>query len=166
RPLPPTVFPLDLPLIRGLVVGDCLDPAVELDVAAEIELVGDEVAVAQSLRLSREVLAPFPLAQDLLGEGVAVGPALGVEPGTRVAVPVPGAADAAAGLEHPRVEAEPAQPVKLVHAGDAGADDDRVVWPAPPGGGRGSLRSRFRYRGHDSSIARLSGSRRPLTPRG
>ena len=72
---PPAVLALDLPLGRGFVIGDGLDPAVELDVAAEVELVGDEVAVAQGLRLRREVLAPLPLAQQLVGEGVAVGPA-------------------------------------------------------------------------------------------
>ena len=143
RPRAPAVVALDLPLVGGLVIGDRLYPAIELDVAAQVELVGDEVAVAQRLRLRREVLAPLPLAQDLVGEGVAVGPALGIEPRPGVAVPVPGAAHAVAGLEHPHAQAEPAQPVELVHAGDPGADDDDVIGSARLRRGRGSLWLRF-----------------------
>jgi hypothetical protein len=45
---------------------------------------------------------------------------------TGIAVPVPGAADAATGLEHPRRKAEPAQAVQHVHSGKARADDDGV----------------------------------------
>src|SRR6266849_5167103 len=127
RARPPAVLALDLPLAGSLVIDRGLDPAIELDVAAKVELVGDEVAVAQRLRLRREVLAPLPLAQDLVGEGVAVGPALGIEPRPGVTVPVPRPADAVARLEHPYPQAEPAQPVELVHAGDPGADDDGVV---------------------------------------
>ncbi len=117
---------LDLPRVRRLVVGRGRDAAVELDVPAQVQLVGHEVAVAQGLRLGGEVLAPLPLAQDLLGEGVAVGPALGVEAGPGVPVPVPGAADVAAGLEDPGAEPELAQAMQLVHAGEPGADDDDV----------------------------------------
>src|SRR5437016_12314009 len=72
------------------------------------------------------MLAPFPLAEDLVRKGIAIGPRLGVEPGPGVAVPVPGATDAVAGLEHPHAQAQPAQPVELVHAGYAGPDDDDV----------------------------------------
>ena len=136
-PSPPAVLALDLPLARGLVVGGGLDPAIELDVTAEVELVGHEVAVAEGLRLRREVLAPLPLAQDLVGEGVAVRPALGVEPRPGVAVPVPRAADVVAGLEHPHAQAQLAQPMELVHPGEPGADDDDVVrfaWPGAPEG--------------------------------
>src|SRR5690606_34021169 len=44
-----------------------------------------------------------------------------------VAVPVPGAADAAAGFQHPDLEAELAQLVQLVETGHAGPDDDDLV---------------------------------------
>src|SRR2546426_12488049 len=86
-PRPPSVLAFDLPLAGGLIVDRGLDPAAELDIAAQVELVRHEVAVTQRLRLGREVLAPLPLAQDLVGERVAVGPRLGVEPGPGVAVP-------------------------------------------------------------------------------
>src|SRR5262249_6420484 len=78
------------------------------------------------LRLRREVLRPVPLVQQLLAEGVAVGVALGVEAAARVAVPVPGAADPGAGLEHPHPLADLPEAIDLVEAGDAGADDDGV----------------------------------------
>ena len=53
--------------------------------------------------------------------------ALGVEAGARVAVPVPRAAEVVAGLEHGGVHAQLEQPVQLVDAAHAGADDDDLV---------------------------------------
>ena len=103
------------------------DPAVESDVAAQVEFVGDEVEIAQRLWLRREVLDPVPFIQQFLRERVAVGVAFGIEAGTGITIPVPRAADVTAGLEHPHPEAEFAEAVELVHAGDAGADDDCVV---------------------------------------
>ena len=76
------------------------DAAAELDVAAQIELVGDVVEVAQGLRLAGEMLGPVPFLQQFLGERVAVGITFGVETCAGIAVPVPGAADAGAGLQH------------------------------------------------------------------
>jgi len=101
-------------------------PAVELDVAAQIELVCDIIQIALGLGLPGEVFLPVPFVEQFLRKRVAVGPALGIEAGTGIAVPVPRAADAASGFEHPNPQAELAQPVKLVEAGNAGADDDRV----------------------------------------
>ena len=72
------------------------------------------------------MLGPLPFLQQLLGERIAVGPALRIEARAGIAVPVPGAADIGAGLEDFCAEPEPAQPVELVQAGDAGADDDDV----------------------------------------
>ena len=74
----------------------------ELDVAAEVEAVGDVVEVAQDLRLLGVLAAPLPLLHQVLVERVAVDVRLGVAAGARVAVPVPGAADVVAGFEHPR----------------------------------------------------------------
>ena len=71
----------------------------EADVAPEVEPVDHVVEVALGLGLAGEVLLPLPLVEELLREEVAVGVALGVEPGAGVAVPEPGAADAAAGLD-------------------------------------------------------------------
>src|SRR6185295_12933153 len=83
--------------------------------------------VAQVLGLAGEVLLPVPFVQKLAREGVAVGPALRIEARAGIAVPVPGAAEVAAGLEHGGLDAEVEQALDLVDAGDARADDDGFV---------------------------------------
>ena len=114
------------PASRRLVIDGRGDAAGKLDVAAQVELVGDIFAVAQRLRLAGEMLRPFPFRQQFLRERVAVGIAFGIEARAGIAVPVPGAADLGAGLEHAHPQAELAQPVELVHARQPGADDDGV----------------------------------------
>ena len=53
--------------------------------------------------------------------------AFGIAAGAGIAVPVPGAADAVAGFEQAHRQPEPvAQTEKLIKAGKAGADDQRV----------------------------------------
>src|SRR5256885_9690010 len=73
------------------------------------------------------MLLPVPFPHQLLGKGVAIGPAFGIETRAGITVPVPGAADVRAGLEDPRGHAQFAQAVEHIHAGNPGADDDRVV---------------------------------------
>src|SRR6185437_7933257 len=116
----------DLPAARVLLIMRRRNAALELDVAAKIELVGDMVQIALGFGLGREVLLPGPFLQQFPRKGVAVGPALGFEAGAVIAVPVPGAADPAAGLEHPHSETEFTQLVELVKARNTGTDDDGV----------------------------------------
>src|SRR6202012_5712292 len=78
------------------------------------------------LRLAGEMLGPFPFRQQLPGEGIAVGIAFRIESCAGIAIPVPGAADLGAGLEHAHLQAQFAQPQELVHARQAAADDDGV----------------------------------------
>ena len=92
---------------------------VEGDVAAQVELVGDEVQVFERLGLRREMLGPVPFVEQLLAERVAVGIALRIEPRAGIAVPVPGPAHAGPRFEHPDLEPELAQAMELVEAGDA-----------------------------------------------
>src|SRR5262249_2086210 len=127
RARPSAVGALDLPFAGDLVVRRGRGTTTELDVTPQVELVRDELAVPQRLRLGREVLAPLPFAQDLVREGVPVCPRFGVEPRAGITVPVPRAADAVASLEHAHAEPQPAQPMELIHAGDAGPDHDGVV---------------------------------------
>ena len=115
------------PLVRGVIPVRGRDRAAELHVAAQVELVGDMVQVFQRVGLGGEMLLPVPFLHQLLGKGVAVGPAFGIEAGAGIAVPVPGAADIGAGLEDARGHAQFAQAVEHEHAGNPGADDDRVV---------------------------------------
>src|SRR5438067_13380736 len=72
------------------------------------------------------MLGPVPFVEQLLREGVAVGIALRIEARAGIAVPVPRAADAGAGLEHPHLKTELAQLVELVEPGNTGADDNCV----------------------------------------
>jgi hypothetical protein len=130
-PVGSAVLQGDLPRADGLVEVRRLDSALELDVPAQVKLVGDVVEIALGLWLGREMLGPAPFVQQLLAEGVAVGVALGIEAAARIAVPVPGAADAGAGLEHPDRLAHLPQAVELVQTGNAGPDDDGVAVEAP-----------------------------------
>ena len=106
-----------------LAVGDA---GVELNVLAQIETIGNVVGVAKDFRLRRVFFRPVPLLIEFFGERKGILHALDVAARAGIAVPVPGAADAAAGLIDPRVEAEPAQPMQHVHAGEAGADNDGI----------------------------------------
>src|SRR5207244_3569171 len=94
----PSVLQGDVPAPRILLVVGSGDAALELDVAAQIELVRNMVQIALGLGLRGEVFLPVPFVQQILRERVAVGPAFGIEARARIAIPIPGAADAGAGL--------------------------------------------------------------------
>ena len=96
------------------------------DVAAQVEPVGDVVGIAQDFGLSGEQFAPLPVLLQLRRERIGILHALDVTACARVAVPVPGAADACSRLEHDRRHAEATHAMQHVHAGEAGPDDDHV----------------------------------------
>src|SRR4029078_185876 len=111
---------------RSVIVNRRGNPAARLDVAAQVELVGDTVQIAQRFRLAGKMLRPVPFLQKLLRKRVAVGIAFGIEARAGIPVPVPGAADIGRCLEHPDAQTLLAQPVELVQARHARADDDGV----------------------------------------
>ncbi len=117
---------LDLPAVHRFVEAGRGHARVELDVAAQIEAVSDVLDVRQDLGLGGVPLRPAPFLLELVAEGVRVIHALDVAAGAGIAVPIPGAADAAARLEDPRGQAEAAQAVQHVQAGEPRADNDRV----------------------------------------
>jgi len=84
----------DLPAVRGVVERGRGDAGGQLDVASEIEAIGDVVEIALDLGLFRVAARPLPLLRQLRREGIAVVVALGIAPRAGVAVPVPRAADA------------------------------------------------------------------------
>ena len=118
----------DRPVPCALVEHRALHAGIELDIRAEIEAIRDVVGIAQDFRLRRIALAPFPLLLQFVGEGIGILHAFDIAARAGIAVPVPGATDVAALLEHPRRQSEPAQPMQHVHAGKAGADNDDVVF--------------------------------------
>ena len=115
------------------------DASVELNATAQIEAVRDMVEVAEDLGLLWILAAPVPLLQQVVVEGEAVDVALRVAARPWIAIPEPGAADAATALVHLDVHTlVVAQPLEHVHPGEAGSNDDGVV---VSGGGFRHVRS-------------------------
>ena len=125
----------DVPEIRRLIEARLGDAGLEMHVAAQVQPVGDVVGIAQDFWLGGKQFAPVPFLLQLRIECVGILHALDVAAGARIAVPVPGAADAGGGFEHHGGQAEPAQAVQHVHAGEPGTDDDGVE-SASQGGAR------------------------------
>jgi hypothetical protein len=115
------------PHVIGFVEVRRLDLAIELHVFAQIELVRDVVQVAEVLRLTGEPFFPVPFIQQFFGERVAVSVTFRVEPGTRIAVRVPGPAKIVRGFEHRGVSPQVGQHLDLIDSGHTGADDDCLV---------------------------------------
>ena len=118
---------LDHPFAAGLVIAGTGHAGAELDVAPQVELVGDIIQIPQDLRLPGIAARPLPFEQDLLREGEAVVVAFGITARAGVAVPEPGAAHAVGHLDHPGAEAKLAQLEQHVEAGEPGTDDHCVV---------------------------------------
>src|SRR5262249_37399531 len=114
---------------RSVVPRGGFDAGRETDVAPEVVLVGDVAQIAENLGLRRVPLRPLPLGLELGIEAVRVVDALDVATGARIAVPVPGAADVVAALDHRGSEPEAAQPVEHVEPCEAGAYHHDVEVP-------------------------------------
>ena len=115
------------PPVSLLVELAACHPGAELDVALQVMARGDVFEVAQDLRLRGIALRPLPFLQQLLVEREAIDVGVGIAPGARVSVPVPGAADAVAGLVHAHSQPELVpQVLQHVHAGEPGTDHDRI----------------------------------------
>ena len=117
---------LDPPQVGGLVESGLRDSRLKAHVTAQVVAVGDVVGVAQQFGLGGVALRPFPFLLQLGRELIGILHAFDVAARAGIAVPVPGAADALAGLEHTRRETLLAKPVQHVHAAEACADDDRI----------------------------------------
>jgi len=119
---------LHRPALRRFVVAGVLHPGLELDVAAEVEPIGDMFEVGQHGGLLGLGLVPVPLLHELIGEGVAVeGAARTIDACAGVTVVPPGATDVAGTVVHAHREAHLAKMVQGVHAADSHPDDHHVV---------------------------------------
>jgi hypothetical protein len=116
----------DHPALCRLVKGGADHARVEFDIAAQIEPVRHVVGIAQKLRLGGIALAPVPLLLQGLVELIRILHAFHIAARAWIAVPVPGAAHAAASLEHARSKVHAAQPMQHVESSKAGTDDDHV----------------------------------------
>ena len=83
-----------------------LDPRLELDIAAEVETVGDVVYVLEDLGLRCITLFPFPFLLQFLGEMIGIFQTLDVTARSRISIPVSRPADAIARLEDPYRKSE------------------------------------------------------------
>jgi len=127
RGAPLAGFGLDAPVLRRLVELRGHDPVIEADVAPQVELARDVIQIGADFGRPGIALGGFPLLGQLAREEIAVGVAFRIAARARVAVPVPGAAQVAAGLQHLRLQAQAvAQAQQLVEPGEACANDDRV----------------------------------------
>src|SRR6185437_13856320 len=116
----------DLPACTGIIEVGADDARVELDIAAQIEAVGDVVDVAQNLSLTGIALSPAPFLLQLVGERVGVLHALDVATRPWIAVPAPRPADVGAGLEGAGTKAELTKPVERVQPGQTRTNDHDV----------------------------------------
>src|SRR6185295_4222415 len=87
------------PFVCLTVENHLFDPSVKLDVAPEVEAVSHMVDVTEDLRLRAVALGPMPFLLQRVREGIRVFHAFDVAATPRVAIPIPGAANAATGLE-------------------------------------------------------------------
>src|SRR5579885_3614865 len=88
RARPPSMRRRSLPSVFALVKARGNDPGVELDVLAQIELVGDVVQVPLGFGLPREMFLPVPFPKQLFRKGISVRVALRIESCARIAVPI------------------------------------------------------------------------------
>ncbi len=94
--------------------------------APEVVLVGDVVQIAQDLRLGGVLLRPLPVPPPIGIEAEHVVDARHVDPGTRVPVPVPRAAEVVAAFEHAQSVSGAAQAVGEIQPRDTRAHHDDV----------------------------------------
>src|SRR6185312_6519714 len=91
---------LDRPAPGAFVEGCFGHAGIERDVAAKLEAVGDVIGVGEDFGLRRILFRPAPLLVELFREGKRILHALDVTARAGIAVPVPGAAHAAACFEY------------------------------------------------------------------
>jgi hypothetical protein len=115
-----------LPALDRRIPASSRHARTKIDVAAQIVALGDELDVAQDLRLGRVLLGPGPGVLQLRIEAVRVVGGRNIAARPRIAIPVPGASDVVGGLEHAGREAKLPQAVQHVEPGKSGADDDDI----------------------------------------
>ena len=120
---------VDLPFVGGVVPGQGFDLGLELDVAAQVELVGDPVEILHVLLPCAERIG----VGEVHAEEVGVGAAWGIDAGAGVAVLPPGAADAGVLFEDGEREAGLLQLDGGVQAAHAGADHRHGEFLQPRG---------------------------------
>ena len=122
------LFRAQAPQIGGLIILRRHHARAEGNVALQVKLIRGIIQIAQNLRLARVAFGPFPALHQLIRKMIAIAMAFGITPRPGIAVPIPGTAHAITGFQH--MGGKPlavAQGMELIHAGETGADDQRVI---------------------------------------
>ena len=98
----------------------------EFHVLAQLKALRHVLAIGQNLRLGRVALAPLPLLLQRLIKLVGIFEGLHIAAGAGVAIPVPGAANIAPGLEDLRSEALLPSAMEHVHPPESRPYDDEI----------------------------------------
>ena len=116
----------DVPAIGlGIPVGGG-HAGVEADVGFQVKTFGDMVCIGQQFGLRRIALRPAPFLFKFFIKAEAVFQALDIDAGAGIAIPVPGAANAAAGLDHAGLQALLPAFQQHVHAGKSGPHNQHI----------------------------------------
>src|SRR3546814_6359479 len=103
------------------------DEAVEANMLAEAETVGDMAEIALELGLAGEMLGPVPFGEELWREGVGVGIAFRVEPGSGITIPPPDADDIGASFQQQHAHLALQKPVKRIESREQGPNENRII---------------------------------------
>ena len=115
---PPAVTKVHPPQPAVLVEFSARHAGVELHVPLQVMPAGHMLQIPQNLWLLGIALRPLPFLQQLLVPGETINIGIRVATSARIPVPVPGAADGAARLKHPHLQAQlVAQRLQHVDAG-------------------------------------------------
>lgn len=114
------------PRMRVVVPNRALDARVELDITAQVELVGDEFRICENFRLRRKPFGPSPLPTQFVRPRILILEALHVTTQARIAVVPPCPADLGRGIHDAYVKSQVPQAMQQVHPGKSGADDQDI----------------------------------------
>ncbi len=115
------------PAVCGLIKHGRFYPRVELNVLAHVKAVGDMVEIFQNDGLRRIAFRPLPFLLQGFIELERIFHAFHITARAGITVPVPGAANARAGLQHSHRKPLFAQPVEHGQAAKACTHDNGVI---------------------------------------
>ena len=116
----------DNPPVACLVEHGARHPRVELDIAPQIEPIGDMMCVAEHLGLRGVALAPAPFLLEFRRKHITVVIAFDVAARARIAIAMPDPADVVTGFKHGYRQPDLAQRIERAHPAEPRAYDNRI----------------------------------------
>ena len=116
------------PSLGRLIVAGTLHPRLELDVATQMEAIGDVFDIIQNIRLLGLGLFPFPILHQIVREGVAIKwTPRTINAGPRIPIIPPGPTHVGGAIIDAHGEAHLAQVMQGIHPAHTGTDNHGVV---------------------------------------